>query len=204
MEKIVSEAKYSREKHKDFYKFHLFKRSGSIKFIGVIIVIMFILAITNTFTKDLKITQNTSQIVFSWVMFAISCSFIPIMVITRVNNIVKQETPELLDSTEKIEVTKIKFTRSNNIVEGKNVFGWRDIQVICENDKYFYIYLSEENGIFIDKNSIVEGDVETFRKMALTNLRTDKKGRPLYKRYQTPLKEYKLEMKMAKKGKGAK
>ena len=71
---------------------------------------MFIVAVTSTFNKDFTIKKETSSIVFSWVMFAFSLSIIPILIITRVNNVVKQETPERIASTEKIEVTKKIFT----------------------------------------------------------------------------------------------
>ena len=190
MDKIISQSKYNRKQHKDFYTFHLINKSGTIKFLAVIIVLMLFVAITSTFDKDFKIKEETGSIVFSWVMFGFSLSIIPILIITRVNNVVKQETPERIKSTEKIEVTKIKFTRSNDQIEGKSVFGWRDIQSICETDKYFYIYLSEENGVFIVKEDIIEGDVESFRKMAEANLKKDKKGKLPYKRYGEVKKQY--------------
>jgi len=201
MDKITSQTKYNRNQHKDFYKFHLLRRSGTIKFLLVIITLMFFMAITNTFNKDLTIKEETSGIMFSWIMFAISLSFIPIMIITRVNNVVKQETPERKESTEKIEVTKIKFVRSNDKIEGKSVFGWTDIDVLCETDKYFFVYLSEENGIFIVKEDIIEGSVELFRKFALANLKKDKKGKPKYKRYGNVKKEYNLVQKEEKRKK---
>lgn len=190
MDKIISQSKYNRKQHKDFYTFHLINKSGTIKFLAVIIVLMLFVAITSTFDKDFKIKEETGSIVFSWVMFGFSLSIIPILIITRVNNVVKQETPERIKSIEKIEVTKIKFTRSNDQIEGKSVFGWRDIQSVCETDKYFYIYLSEDNGVFIVKEDIIEGDVETFRKMAEANLKKDKKGKLPYKRYGEVKKQY--------------
>lgn len=209
MEKVISQSKYNRKQHKDFYTFHLLKRSGTVKFLAVIIVLMFFVAITSTFNKDFSIKEETGSIVFSWVMFGFSLSIIPILIITRINNVVKQETPERIQSTEKIEVTKIKFTRSNDQIEGKAVFGWRDIQTICETDKYFYIYLSEENGVFIVKDEIIEGDVETFRKMAEANLKKDKKGKLPYKRYGEVRKQYnaikraeKKQKKLEKKNQG--
>ena len=86
-------------------------------------------------------------------------------------------------------------------MEGKQVFGWTDIQVLCETDKYFYVYLSDDNGIFIVKEDIVEGSVELFKKYALANLKKDKKGRPVYKRYGQVKKEYKALKKIEKKNK---
>jgi len=200
MDKIISQSKYSRKQHKDFYTFHLLKRSGTVKFLAAIVVLMLFVAITSTFNKDFTIKKDEiNSIVFSWIMFAFSLSIIPILIITRINNVVKKETPERIKSTEKIEVTKIKFVRSNDQIEGKAVFGWRDIQTVCETDKYFYIYLSDENGVFIVKEDIIEGDVESFRKLAETNLKRDKKGKIPYKRYGQVKKEYNALKKEEKK-----
>ena len=132
MDKIISQSKYSRKQHKDFYTFHLLRRSGTIKFLGVIIILMLFVALTSTFGDGLPIKEeNMNSVIFSWIMFGFALSIIPILVITRINNVVKQETPERIQSTEKIEITKVKFTRSNDQIEGKSVFGWRDIQTIC-------------------------------------------------------------------------
>lgn len=201
MDRIISQSKYNRKQHKDFYTFHLLRRSGTIKFLGAIIILMLFVAITSTFNKDFSIKEETGSIVFSWVMFGFSLSIVPILIITRINNVVKQETPERIQSTEKIEVTKIKFTRSNDQIEGKSVFGWRDIQTICETEKYFYIYLSDENGVFIVKDEIIEGDVETFRKLAEANLKKDKKGKLPYKRYGEVKRQYNILKREEKKQK---
>ena len=201
MDRIVSQSKYNRKQHKDFYKFHLIRRSGTIKFLGVIILLMLFMAVTNTFEKDFSIKEETSGIMFSWIMFGLSLSFVPIMIISKINNVIKQETPERRESTEKIEVTKIKFVRSNDKIEGKSVFGWTDIDVLCETDKYFFVYLSEENGDFIVKDDIVEGSVELFRKYALSNLKKDKKGKLRYKRYGQVKKDYNAIIKEEKKQK---
>lgn len=202
MDKIISQSKYSRKQHKDFYTFHLLRRSGTIKFLGVIIILMLFVALTSTFGDGLPIKEeNMNSVIFSWVMFGFALSIIPILVITRINNVVKQETPERIQSTEKIEITKVKFTRSNDQIEGKSVFGWRDIQTICETDKYFYVYLSEENGVFIVKDEIIEGDVETFRKLAEANLKRDKKGKLPYKRYGEVRKQYNATKRAEKKQK---
>lgn len=198
MDRIVSQTKYSRKQHKDFYKFHLLRRSGTVKFIGVIVIIMLIIALSNTFTKDFKIKEDTSGMMFAWIMFAFSLSIIPILIISRINNVVKQETKERTESTEKIEITKIKFTRSNDKIEGKSVFGWSDIQLICETDKYIYVYLNEENGIFIVKDDIIEGDMEFFRKLANANMKKNKKGKVPYKRYGQVRKDYRLIQKQEK------
>ena len=201
MDKVISQTQYNRKQHKEFYLFHLTRRSGTIKLLAFIVIVMLIIAIANTFDSGFKIKEDTSSMMFSWIMFAVSLSFTPFLIISRVNNVVKQETPERLKSTEKIEVTKMKFTRSNDCIGGKSVFGWTDIQMICETEKYFYVYLQEDNGIFIVKEDIIEGDVELFKKMAMANLKKNKKGRPLYKRYGKVRREYRALMKLEKQNK---
>lgn len=201
MDKVISQTKYNRKQHKEFYLFHLTRRSGTIKLLAAIVIVMLIIAIANTFDSGFKIKEDTSSMMFSWIMFAVSLSFTPFLIISRVNNVVKQETPERLKSTEKIEVTKMKFTRSNDCIGGKSVFGWTDIQMICETEKYFYVYLQEDNGIFIVKEDIIEGDVELFKKMAMANLKKNKKGRPLYKRYGKVRREYRALIKLEKQNK---
>lgn len=201
MDKIISQTKYSRKQHKEFYKFHVIRRSGTLKFLGFIIAIMFVIALSNTFTADFKIQEDTSGMIFAWMMFGVSVMITPLMILRKINSVVKNETPERVQSTEKVEVTKIKFVRTNDTLEGKQVFGWTDIQVLCETDKYFYVYLSDDNGIFIVKEDIVEGSVELFKKYALANLKKDKKGRPVYKRYGQVKKEYKALKKIEKKNK---
>lgn len=198
MDRIVSQTKYNRKQHKDFYKFHLLRRSGNIKLIYVVIAFMLIFAISSTVKADYTVKADRNSIMFSWIMFAVAVSFVPILLISKVNNVIKQETPERIKSTEKIEVSKIKFTRSNDMIEGKAVFGWTDIEVVCETDKYIYIYLAEDNGIFIVKDDIIEGSVELFRKYALANLKKNKKGKPCYKRYGKVRKEYNALMKLEK------
>ena len=86
MDKVISQTKYDRKQHKDFYLFHLLRRSGTIKFIGFVVVLMFIFAVGNTFNKDFTITENTSSMMMSWIMFAISLSVTPFMIISKVNN----------------------------------------------------------------------------------------------------------------------
>lgn len=124
------------------------------------------------------------------------------------NEVIKQESPERIKSTDTIEVTKNKITRSNDVTSGKVVIGWNNIDCVCENDNFIYIYLTDQSGLFIKKEDIIEGDVELFRKLALNNMKPDKRGQILYKRYENVRKEYvkiqkeeKAKQKALKKGK---
>lgn len=199
MDRIIAQTKYNRKQHKDFYMFHVLRRSGTAKFTGLLVVFMLFIALNSTFNKDFTIKENVNSIIFSWVMFAFSLSIVPFIIISRVNNVVKQETPERKESTEKIEVSKIKFTRSNDKIEGKIVFGWNEVESVCETDKYIYVYLSQDNGVFIVKEDIIEGDIELFRKIALANLKKGKRGKIPYKRYGNVRKEYNAIKRIEKK-----
>ena len=124
---------------------------------------------------------------------------VPILIISKINQVVKQETPERVKSTDTIEVTKSKITRANDVTSGKAVIGWNNIDCVCENDEFIYIYLVDQSGLFIKKVDIVEGSAELFRKLAINNMKVDKKGRVLYKRYGNVRKEYVAEQKELKK-----
>ena len=58
---------------------------------------------------------------------------------------------------------------------------------------------NEYSGLFIKKEDIIEGSSELFRKLAINNMKPDKKGRILYKRYGNVRKEYVAEQKELKK-----
>ena len=191
MEKIVTRTKYNRKQHKKFYMFHLFHRTMTIYLLLIVTLIMLVLAIYNTLHKN--------SLIFSWVAFGITAILTPLMILQRVNSVVKQETPERIKSTDTIEVTKDKLVRSNDVLQGKAVIGWKNIELVCENDNYFYIYTTDTTGIFIVKEDIIEGNVEMFRKIALSQLPLDKKGRPVYRYFGQVKKEYKAKKREEKK-----
>ncbi len=192
MEKIVSKTKYNRKQHKQFYLFHLLHRSATIWLLTVISGIMLVLAVYNTIQKN-------NNLAFSWIAFAFTAILTPLMILSRVNGVVKQETPERIKSTDTIEITKEKLVRSNDVLQGKAVIGWNNISLICENDRYFYIYTTDTTGIFVVKEDIIEGSVEQLRKLALSHLPVDKKGNPVYKYYGQVKKEYKAKKRIEKK-----
>ena len=51
------------------------------------------------------------------------------------------------------------------------------------------------------KNAVGSCNTELFKKMAMANLKKNKKGRPLYKRYGKVRKEYRALMKLEKQNK---
>ena len=118
MDRVVAQTKYSRKQHKEFYMFHLFHRTGTVIFVGVLSLIMLILAISNTINKDFSVKANMSAAIFSWIMFAISLSFTPIMIITRINNVIKNETEERKKSTNAFLDLLKKSNRKSNFYQG--------------------------------------------------------------------------------------
>lgn len=191
IERIISKTKYSRKEHKKFYLFHLFHRTQTLYFMFALIIFLLVLTIVNV--------SKQQNVVFSCIMFGITCAMVPILIISKINQVVKQETPERVKSTDTIEVTKSKITRSNDVTTGKAVVGWNNIDCVCENDEFIYIYLTDQSGLFIKKEDIIEGSSELFRKLAINNMKPDKKGRILYKRYGNVRKEYVAEQKELKK-----
>lgn len=189
MDKVVAQIKYNRKEHKKFYLFHLTHRSNTLTIIGILIVALGGLTIYN-------VSKNQS-VIFSLVMFGAACGVFPFVIISKINQVVKQETPERARSTDTIEITKHKIIRSNDMVSGKAVIGWNNLECVCENDNYFYFYTTNETGLFIKKDSIIEGDIETVRELALANLKKGKKG-VNYIRYGNVKREYKKEMRIKK------
>jgi len=179
MERVISKTKYSRKQHKKFYFFHLFHRSHSTYFMMVLTAVVIFLAIYSTINNP----QDISNILLMWAFAAFSILFIPLMMIHRINSIVKKETAESKESTDTIEVTKDKIQRSNTAAIGKAVVGWRQIEAVCETEDTIYLYTGPDTGLFIVKADIVEGDVETFRKLAMQNMTKNKRGKVKYKKY---------------------
>ncbi|MFA5542649.1 MAG: YcxB family protein [Bacilli bacterium] len=182
MDKVISKTKYSRKQHKDYYKYHMLHKSFSTYFIFLIAIFIIVVAIINTINA-LKTDGDIGQVFILWGFAAFSVMIAPMMMISKINNIVKNETVERKDSTDTIEVTKVKITRSNTTMEGKAVIGWNQVESINETKQYIYIYTGPSTGIFIVKDDIIEGSVELFRKIAKDNMKKTKKGKVKYTEY---------------------
>lgn len=179
MDKVIAKTKYNRKQHKQFYIFHMFHRNASTYFVIIISLFVVGLAVYNTILAK----GDISKVLLLWVVASFSLMITPLLMVSRINNIVKKETLERLDSIDTIEVTKVKITRSTSITEGKAVIGWHQIDSVCETKDYIYIYTGPTEGIFIVKKDIVEGSVELFRKLAENNMKPNRKGKVKYKKY---------------------
>ncbi len=182
MDKIIAKMLYNRKEHKKFYMFHLFRRSLTLYFMLGLLILLGALTVVNVVKGE--------SVTFSIIMFGITMGIVPYLIISRVNEVVKQETPERIKSTDTVEVTKHKITRSNDVITGKATIGWNELDCVCENNDYIFMYTADNSGLFIKKDCIVEGDLILFRKLALANLPNDKKGKKRYFRYGKIRKEY--------------
>ncbi|MFA6661697.1 MAG: YcxB family protein [Bacilli bacterium] len=208
MDKVVTKTKYSRKEHKKFYMFHLFHKSTTLYWMMFFLLMILVLVVVNIFQA--VESGDFSNVWMTLIMFSIAAAIIPFLMITKINQVIKKETPERLKSTDTIEVTKHKIQRSCDNMNGKAVIGWGEVELVCENDNYFYLYGSENTGIFLKKADIIEGDLDMMRKMINNNVTRDKKGKPNYKRFGKIKKEYdaiqktkKAEDKKAKKAQKA-
>ena len=190
MDKVISKTKYSRKENKKFLIFHMMHHTSTIYFMFFFLLVLIAMTVNNVLKG-----QNAMM---SIILLGLTMGIIPFLFISKINEVVKNETPEKIKSTDTIEVTKHKFSRSNDVIPGKAVFGWNNIESFCETDDFFYIYNADNTGIFIKKADIIEGSVEDLRKLALNNLTPGKKGKLPYKRYGRVKKEYNAMMRSKK------
>lgn len=183
MDKIVSKSKYNRKDHQNFYLFHMFHRSFFTYFILALCIFVIVWSIIQTINLLPDAQDNLNQIFLIWGFAAFTVLLIPFLMIRRVNDVVKNETEERKTSIDTIEVTKVKITRSNDKLPGKVVISWKQVECICESKDYVYIYTGSDQGIFLVKKDIVEGDCELLKKIAEYCMKKNRKGKVKYKKY---------------------
>jgi hypothetical protein len=134
------------------------------------------LAIANTVSG-----AQPNQIIFSWVFAVLLCIAMPVITFGKIKGIVWRTKKQRGDLIEIIEITKAKITR---VLEGnkeKAVLGWENFDSIYETEDCFYMYIDQDRGLVIPKADIVEGSADIFRKLAMNNLKKDKKGKPKFR-----------------------
>lgn len=177
MEKVIAKSSYSKKAHYDYYLFHTVHRSSQIFFLVFVIAFIFVFAIINTINAE-----DTFNILFSWGLFVFTLIFTPLLVLRRMRKLINEEFKKREGTVEIIEATKAKVIRKNDVLEGKDILGWHQLDSIFETKEYIYIYVNHEQGFIIVKADIVEGDANTFRKLALENMKPGKKGKVKYKK----------------------
>lgn len=179
MDRVISKTKYDRKDHINYYKFHLIHRSKSTYF--YIVVMLFLLGWTLYNTINFKDIEKLQNLILSWAITVFTIMLVPLMLIFQINSIVKRESKERLDSIDIITVTKSKIEKNSSHEQGKVVIGWKQVAAVYESKDYIYIYTDPQQGIFIKKEDIVEGDVELFRKIARSNMNQNRRGKVNYK-----------------------
>lgn len=177
MNKVTIRNKYSKKIHLAFYKFHMFRKSTRIYFVMAIGVFVLYLAVRNTMKGDL----DKTNLLILWSLASFTVLLTPIIMITKTYSIVTQESKERKETLETLEFTKDKIVRKVETV-GSVVIGWYDIQKAYETKDAFYLYISNEQGIVVVKDAIVQGDVETLRSLINKCMKPNKKGKVPYKK----------------------
>lgn len=186
-DRVVSRSYYRRKDHKNFYLFHSIFKSSSSFFILLILGFLIFFSIRQSAKVDYETGMTT--IIMVWTMTAVTFMMIPLILIIRINDVVKKETDGRRESTDTVEVTKVKILKSCDKIPGKVVISWHQLESVCETKKYIYLYTGERQGIFIVKKDIIEGNVEVFRKLAFENMRKQK-GKVAYRGYFTRIKKH--------------
>lgn len=176
--KVITKSNYDPVLHKRFYTFHLFHRSRSIYFLMALAAFILYIAINNTIRGAEGVT-----LIAIWTITVATIMMTPILMSFRVASSVRKESKERGDTVELLEFTKDKILRRLDN-ESKFVVGWYNIDAIYEVKDSFYIYVTDDMGLVVKKDCIIEGDVETLRKLITRNLKPGKKGKiPYFKKY---------------------
>lgn len=175
MEKVVARSTYNRKAHYDYYIFHTVHRSSQMFLLIFVLIFVFIFAIINTINAE-----DLFNILFSWGLFIFTLVFTPVLVLGRMRKLINEESKKREGTMETIEATKAKVTRKNDLLEGKDIFGWHQIDSVYETKEYIYIYVNKDQGFILIKSDITDGDASTFRKLAKNNMKPNKRGKVKY------------------------
>ncbi|MCK9536181.1 MAG: YcxB family protein [Bacilli bacterium] len=179
MDKILIKSEYDEKLHRRFYLFHMFRKSFSVYFLLLAIVLALYLAVKATMNYSEETSMTNLYI--AWGFAALIIGTVPTFTFGRVNAIIRQNKKERGDRLEFIEITKAKIVRFIEGIEGKAVLGWEHFESVYETEKCFYLYIDKERGLVIDKNDIVEGSVEALRKLVQNNLKPNQRGKIKFK-----------------------
>lgn len=176
MDKVFIKSKFNRKLYTRFFYFNLFQKSASIYFFILAALLSLYLAINVTLNPD----ADQTSITIYWLFSIFLLSGLPAFTFGRINATVNKLEKERGESLEIIEISKPKIVRFIEGVQGKVVLGWERFDSIYEYKDYIYMYIDRDQGLIFSKDGIVEGDIETFRKLAMNNLRPGKKGKVRY------------------------
>lgn len=178
MDRVVVKSKYNKKYHYKFYLFHLFRKSSFIYFVAIAGILSLYLAITNTLSTE----STTASKATSWAFVVIIFTTIPFFSIGRIRGIIKRVEKDRKDGYEVLEFTKNKITRVIDYVDGKSIVGWDIFESVYEFEDYYLMYVDSDKGLVVIKSDIIEGDTETFEKLAKKYMKPNKKGKVNFKK----------------------
>ena len=175
--KVVVESKYRKDLHRSFYLIHMFRRSLSIYFIFLLAAFVIYMAVKQTIATP----TETKTIISVWVLSFATVMITPMIMFFRISSATKREAEVRKDTVEILEITKDKILRKINN-ESKLTLGWYNVDTIYETEEAFFIYINDDQGLVVAKDGIVKGDSELLRKLAMNNLKPNKKGKVPFKK----------------------
>ncbi len=175
--KVVVESKYRKDLHRSFYLIHMFRRSLSIYFIFLLAAFVIYMAVKQTIATP----TETKTIISVWVLSFATVMITPMIMFFRISSATKREAEARKDTVEILEITKDKILRKINN-ESKLTLGWYNVDTIYETEEAFFIYINDDQGLVVSKDGIVKGDSELLRKLAMNNLKPNKKGKVPFKK----------------------
>lgn len=175
--KVVVESKYRKDLHRSFYLIHMFRRSLSIYFIFLLAAFVIYMAVKQTIATP----TETKTIISVWVLSFATVMITPMIMFFRISSATKREAEARKDTVEILEFTKDKILRKINN-ESKLTLGWYNIDTIYETEEAFFLYINDDQGLVVAKDGIVKGDSELLRKLAMNNLKPNKKGKVPFKK----------------------
>ena len=178
MDKVLIKSLYNEKNHRGFYIFHMFRKSYSVYLF--IIAALASIYITISFTLNNPEAKQADLMIY-WTFSLMVIIFVPSITIGKIKGIVRTQKKQRGDSYELIEVTKYKIIRKATNDDKKYIFGWEQFESAYEVEDCVYLYIDKERGLILDKKDIVEGDLQTLRKLLNNNIKKDKKGKPRFK-----------------------
>lgn len=178
MDKVLVKSKYNKKYHTHFFSFYTFRKTASIYLYFIAGALIIFLAVMNSLNSEANATQKA----MSWAIAVLFLTSIPFFTTGRIKSVVRRNEKERGDKEEVMEFTRAKIVIIPASSEGKVTLGWEFFTSVYEFEEYFFMYIDRERGLVVPKNDIIEGDVETLRKLISNNLRPGKKGKSNFKK----------------------
>lgn len=146
MVEVIVKTTHSKERARDFFKFHLFKISP-MRYAFYFIALTFLI-VSVVFFLIMKIETS--------LFFLFLSTMTLIIKVATTNSMINKATNNFIFPTTNYQLT----INENQIVyvfgENDKVFKWSDILMVCEIDNYIYFYISKNSALILPKFTIGE------------------------------------------------